>query len=170
MLISVYAGVSLDGFIAQLDGSLDFHSPFEGEEHGYTEFFASIDTLIVGRATYDTVLAFPAWPYEGKRVVVLTHRPIDAKHGETTHAGSLRPLVQRLEREGVKHIYLDGGVAVRLGLDEGLVDELTVTTVPRTLGAGRPLLGGERRLVAWKLVSSRSYPTGMVQSKYELVR
>jgi len=170
MRISVYAGLSLDGFIAQLDGGLDFLAPFEGEEHGYQEFFGTIDALVIGRATYDTVLAFPSWPYEGKRVVVLTHRPIDARHGETTHSGALRPLAQRLEREGVKHVYLDGGVTVRQGLAEDLVDEMTITTVPRTLGAGRPLLGGEPRLIAWKLLSTRSFPSGMVQSKYARAR
>ena len=61
---------------------------------GYTEYMRSIDALIIGRETYDTVSAFDDWPYKGKRVVVLTHRPIVAQHGETTHEGSLAPLPQ----------------------------------------------------------------------------
>src|SRR5574341_1149226 len=82
--VSVFVGVSIDGFIAREDGSLDYLKPFEGEDHGYEEFMRSVDALVVGRSTYETVLGFDAWPWEGKRVVVLTHRPIVAGHGETT--------------------------------------------------------------------------------------
>ncbi len=170
MRTCVFAGVSLDGFIAGLDGSLDFLTPFESGDNGYFTFREKVDTLVIGRATYDTVLAFPAWPYEGKRVVVLTHRPLQPVRGETTHAGALKPLFARLAAEGAKCIYLDGGVAVRQGLDEDLVDELTISFVPRTLGAGRPLLGGAASLKAWKLLSSRALPNGIVQSKYERER
>src|SRR5262245_39613512 len=108
MRISVFVGASIDGFVAEPGGGLDFLEPFEGEEHGYTEHFASIDAVVTGRGTYDIVLGFSEWPWSGKRVVVLTHRPIDAKHGETTHSGDLAPLAAKLASEGVKHVYLDG--------------------------------------------------------------
>lgn len=170
MRTCVFAGTSLDGFIAAPDGSLDFLKPFESGDNGYFAFMDTIDALVIGRETYDTVLAFPEWPYEGKRVVVLTHRPLTPKRGETTHSGALKPLFDRLAAEGVKRIYLDGGVAVRHGLDEDLVDELTLSMVPRTLGAGRPLLGGAASLKAWKLASSRTLGNGVVQSKWERER
>jgi dihydrofolate reductase len=167
MRISVFVGVSIDGFIASEDGGLDFLDPYGGEEHGYEEFIRSIDAIVVGRVTYDTVLEFPDWPYEGKRVVVLTHRPLVARRGETTYAGALAPLAARLAAEGVRHVYLDGGVAIRQGLDEGLVDDMTISTVPVTLGAGRPLFGGEPRTTRWALTASRSYPNGLVQARYQ---
>jgi dihydrofolate reductase len=170
MRISVFVGVSIDGFIARMDGSFDFLGPFEGEEHGYLEYMRTIDALVVGRATYDTVLRLGPWPWEGKRVVVLTHRPFEARHGETAHAGPLAPLAARLASEGVRRVYLDGGIAIRQGLDEDLVDDLTISTVPRTIGAGIPLFGGAACTVPWKLTGHRSYPSGMVQAQYDRAR
>ena len=167
----MFLGVSIDGFIAHSDGSLGFLTPFEGEDHGYDEFMRTVDALVVGRETYDTVAAFETWPWQGKRVVVLTHRPVNAKQGETTHAGPLAPLVKRLAAEGVKRIYLDGGNAIRCGLDEDLVDDLTISIVPRTIGAGRPLFGtGVDHLHAWQVTSSRTYASGLVQLRYQRVK
>ncbi|HKA89818.1 MAG TPA: dihydrofolate reductase family protein [Haliangiales bacterium] len=170
MRISVFVGVSIDGFIARQDGGLDFLTPFEGEDHGYEEYMRSVDALVVGRATHETVLGFESWPWTGKRVVVLTHRPLDARHGETTHAGALAPLAARLAAEGCRRVYLDGGVAIRQGLDEDLVDDMTISTVPITIGAGRPLFGGAPRTTAWTLTSVRGYPSGLVQARYERAR
>lgn len=171
MRVRVFVGVSIDGFIARPDGGLDFLTGFEtGEDAGYEAFMAGIDALVVGRATYDQVCGFPTWPYAGKRLIVLTHRPLDPRHGETAHAGPLAPLCAALAAEGVRAIYLDGGVAVRQGLDEDLVDDLTITTVPRTIGAGRPLFGGAPTLRAWTLAGVRSFASGMVQVRYERAR
>lgn len=167
MRISVFVGASIDGFIAEQDGGLDFLKPFEREEHGFDEYFRSIDALVIGRATYETVIGFGVWPYKGKRVVVLTHRPIDARHGETTYAGPLAPLAVRLAADGVRRVYLDGGVAIRQGLEEDLIDDMTISFVPVTIGAGRPLFGGVPHNTAWTLTSVRSYPSGLVQMRYE---
>lgn len=160
----------MDGFLAREDGTFDFLQPFESEEHGFDDFFRSIDALVIGRATYETVLAFGAWPYGRKRVVVLTHRPIDAKHGETSYAGALAPVLTQLEAEGVRRVYLDGGIAIRQGLEEDLVDDMTISTVPVTIGAGRPLFGGKPSTTRWKMSSVRSYPSGLVQARYERLR
>jgi dihydrofolate reductase len=168
--ISVFVGASIDGFIARTDGSFDFLDPFGNEEHGYTEFIAGIDALVIGRATYDLVMSFDSWPYGERRVVVVTHRPIDAKHGETTHEGALAPLFKRLGDDGVKHVYLDGGRTIRQGLDEDLVDDMTISTVPVTIGAGIPLFGGAPCTTLWKLTSSNVYASGLVSSRYERSR
>jgi dihydrofolate reductase len=170
MRVSVFVGVSIDGFIAREDGSLDYLKPFEGENHGYDEFMNAIDALIVGRSTYDTVLGFDPWPWEGVRVVVLTHRPLTARHGETSHAGALAPLVARLSAEGVRGVYLDGGVAIRQGLEEDLVDAMTISTIPVMIGSGRRLFGGPPRTKRWTLVTVRQFPSGLVQARYERVR
>src|SRR5579872_1854201 len=167
MRVSVFVGASIDGFIAEEDGALEFLKPFESEEHGFDEYFRTIDALVMGRATYETVLGFGAWPYKGRRVVVLTHRPIEARRGETTHSGALAPLMTRLAADGVRRVYLDGGVAIRLGLEEDLVDDMTISFVPVTLGAGRPLFGGKAHLTHWTLTSMRKNPSGLVQVCYE---
>src|SRR5437016_14483913 len=76
MTASVFIGTSVDGFIARPNGELDF-LPEGGEPHGYDEFIASVDAIVIGRKTFETVLAFQAWPYGDKRVVVLSSRPVD---------------------------------------------------------------------------------------------
>ena len=77
MMVSVFIGTSVDGFIARPNGDLDFLPHGGGEPHGYDEFMAGIDALVIGRKTFETVLAFPAWPYGDKRVVVLSSQPLD---------------------------------------------------------------------------------------------
>src|ERR1700747_1206978 len=77
MKVSVFVGVSVDGLIARKNGTLDFLPPGGGEPHGYDEFIAPVDVLVSGRKTFETVLAFPSWPYGEKRVIVLSSRRID---------------------------------------------------------------------------------------------
>jgi dihydrofolate reductase len=77
MIASMFVGTSIDGFIARLNGDLDFLPEGGGEPHGYTEFMAGVDTLVIGRKTFETVAAYQEWPYGGKRVVVLSSRAID---------------------------------------------------------------------------------------------
>jgi len=170
MRISVFVGVTIDGFLAREDGSFDYLSRFHDHDHGYSEFMGTIDTLVIGRETYETILGFEEWPYGDKRVIVLTHRPIEARHGETTHEGALAPLAARLAAEGVRRVYLDGGLVIRQGLDEDLVDDMTLSTVPLTIGAGRPLFGGKPCTTDWTLTAARSYPNGLAQAKYERKR
>lgn len=166
MRVTVFCGMSIDGFIAEADGGLGFLDDFGNYDHGYTDHMASIDALVIGRSTYDTAAGFPDWPYAGKRVIVLTHRPIEAKHGETTHAGALRPLLDRLASDNVTHVYLDGGFAIRQGLDEGVIDAMVLSTVPVTLGAGRALFGGAAHTTRWDMVATRAFPDGLVQTTY----
>ena len=77
MTVSVFVGTSVDGFIARPNGNLDFLPAGGGEPHGYDEFIATVDALVIGRKTFETVLAFPEWPYGDKRVVILSSRPLD---------------------------------------------------------------------------------------------
>ena len=134
MIASVFCGTSLDGFIARLNGDLDF-LPEEAEPHGYEEFMASVDTLVIGRETYETVLGFDGWPYDDKRVVVLSSRPIarpqnapDARVEQM--AGEPAEIVARLEATGAKHLYVDGGATIQRFLQAGLITRLIVTRVP----------------------------------------
>ena len=167
--ISVYIAVSLDGFIARENGSLDWLSVVQGtgsEDYGYRAFMDTIDTVVIGRNTYDTVLGFGEWPFKGKRVIVLTSRPLAPKHGETTHSGELQPLLQALGKLSARRIYLDGGTSVRRGLAEGLVDDLILSWIPILLGRGRPLFGGDIPESGWRLSTAKSFPSGVVQASY----
>jgi dihydrofolate reductase len=162
----VFIAVSLDGFIARPDGSLDWLDPFHGQEHGYTAFFDAVDALVIGRGTYDTVVAFPEWPYGAKRLIVCTSRAADPRHGEELWSGSPRALAERLEREGVRRVYIDGGALIQSFLREGMVDELTINIIPLILGSGRPLFKSGLPEIPLEFVESKSYPPGLVQIRY----
>jgi len=164
---AVFIGVSLDGFIARSDGGLDWLEPFHGEDHGYGDFFAGVDAVVIGRGTYDAVLGFPEWPYGGKRVVVCTSRPAEPRHREELWSGSPRALAERLDREGARRVYVDGGALIRSFLREGLVDELTIDIVPLILGSGRPLFASGNPETPLRFVDSKSFPSGLVQIRYQ---
>lgn len=167
---SVFIAVSVDGCIARSDGSVDWLAMVEqqGEDYGYKDFFDSVDALVVGRKTYDLALGFEPWPYSGKRCVVLTHRPPAPRHGEEFFDGRPETLVERLGREGVRRVYVDGGAVIQQFLGAELIDDLTLSVVPVVLGGGVPLFakgGPEQRLV---LEEARSWPTGLTQLRYRV--
>ncbi|HEV8360269.1 MAG TPA: dihydrofolate reductase family protein [Candidatus Thermoplasmatota archaeon] len=173
MMVSVFVGTSLDGFLARPNGDLDFLPEGGGEPHGYPEFMASVDTLVIGRKTFEKVLTFDAWPYGDKRVVVLSHRPIDrsAARGGLVEQMSGPPadIVERLAASGAQHLYLDGGITIQAFLRAGLVHRLIVTRVPVLIGEGIPLFGALARDVRLRHVATRTYPSGLVQSEYHVV-
>lgn len=166
--ISAFLALSLDGFIAGEGGDLAWLEPYNGdsqEETGYSALMASADTLLMGRNTYDIVSAFPEWFYGDKPVVVLTHRPAAPREHVSFRQGALAQVLSELWQEGARHIYLDGGEAVRQGLQAGLVDELALFWVPVTLGGGVSLFAGALpgRLTP---VSSVVLPSGLVRVVY----
>ncbi len=165
---STFVGVSLDGFLARPDGSLDWLTPYEGHEHGYTAFFASIDTLVIGRKTYDFVQTMSAWPYGDRRCVVMTHRAIASAHGERAYAGEPAALLAELEAEGARHVYVDGGAVIRAFLAAGLLDELTLTIVPCLIGEGLPLFGGVALESGLVLAEVKSFGDRLAQLHYRI--
>ena len=171
MLASVFIGTSVDGFIARPDGSFDF-LPAEPEEHGYEAFFRRVDALVIGRGTFETVVGFETWPYADKRVVVLSSRPLDlskVRGGVVDQmSGDPREIVSKLEAQGVKHAYIDGGVTIQRFLRAGLIQRLIITRVPVLIGSGRPLFGVLDADVQLRHVETRSYPSGLVQSEYDV--
>lgn len=169
MTASVFVGTSVDGFIARANGDLDF-LPEDAEPHGYEEFIASVDTMVIGRNTFEVVLKFDAWPYGDKRVVVLSSRPIDlsvVKDGVVEQmAGEPAEIVARLEATGARHLYIDGGITLQRFLRAGLIQRLIVTRVPVLIGEGIPLFGTLPHDVRLEHVSTRAFPSGLVQSEY----
>jgi dihydrofolate reductase len=173
MTISVFVGTSVDGFIARPNGALDFLPEGGGEPHGYNEFFATVDALVIGRNTFETVLAFPAWPYGDKRVVVLSSRPIvfSAVRGGRVEqmSGAPADIVAKLAATGAHHLYIDGGITVQRFLRAGLVQRLTITRVPVLIGEGIPLFGSLPRDLRLRHLATQHYPSGLVKSEYEVV-
>jgi dihydrofolate reductase len=167
---SVYIAASLDGFIARLDGRIDWLATVEraGEDYGYQRFRDSIDVCIVGRKTYETVLEFETWPYAGKRCIVMTHAALNAKHGEEFYCGPPEVLVERLSAEKAKRAYVDGGVVIQQFLSAGLISDLTVSVVPILLGEGVRLFGRTGRDLPLKFVASRAFESGLVKLEYRL--
>ena len=167
---SVFVGTSLDGFIARANGDFDFLPPGGGEEHGYTEFIATVDTLVIGRNTYEKVLTFDEWPYGDKPVVVLSSRPIDLPRAAAAVVerltGSPRDIVARLATRGTKHLYVDGGITIQRFLEAGLIQRLIITRVPVLIGTGIPLFGPLARDIRLQHVATRQYASGLVQSEY----
>jgi dihydrofolate reductase len=168
--VTVFLGLSLDGYIAGPNNELDWLNCCQTdppEDSGFNDLINSIDCMIMGRNTYDTVLPFGQWPYEGKRVIILTSRDATSKHGETFYSGSLIDLIETLKAEGIKHIYLDGGNAVRQGLEANLVDEMVLSWIPIILGNGIPLFDSTLSRSQWRHESTRAFSGGMVQTKYQ---
>jgi dihydrofolate reductase len=173
MAASVFIGTSVDGFIARVNGDLDFLPAGGGEPHGYDEFMASVDALVIGRKTFDTVLAYPEWPYGKKRVVVLSSRPLDfsrVREGVVEQmSGAPAEIVSKLASRGVKHIYVDGGITIQAFLRAGLIQRLIITRVPVLIGEGIPLFGALPGDVRLKHVATRHYPSGLVQTEYQVL-
>lgn len=170
--VSVFLGLSLDGYIAKKNGDVEWMSTYETEppeDVGYKTFFDSIDALILGRNSYDTVLKFDPWPYAGKQVIVVTTRPAVSQHSETFYNGSISTLIHELAEKGVQHIYLDGGEIVRQGLSQGIVDDITLTWLPIMLGSGIALFNDHLPEIHWKLTACRSFKNGLVQTSYQLL-
>lgn len=168
-LCCVYIAASVDGFIAGPGGDLDWLKRVErpGEDYGFAKFFDSIDTLLLGRRTYDFVRGLGSWPYGDKRCVVLTHRPEQPLAQERFFAGEVTALVDELQQAGAKRVYVDGGEVIAQFLAAGLIDDLTISQIPVLLGGGTPLFRPGAQ-AALELVSSRAFPSGLVQSTWRL--
>jgi len=169
--VSVFVGASVDGFIARTNHELDF-LPENAEPHGYDEFMATVDALVIGRKTFEKVMTFGSWPYGDKRVVVLSSRPVDFSGvvgGNVEHMdGPPADILSRLEASGVRHIYLDGGITIQRFLHLGLVQRLTITRVPVLIGKGIPLFASLPHDVRLRHIATRHYPSGLVQTEYEV--
>ena len=164
--VSVFLGTSIDGCIAGEDGDLSWLAdlvPDSPEATGYTALMAQVDTLLIGRTTYDAVLGFEPWPYAGKRVLVLSHRDFAPRHGEERREGSVAAV---LAAEGCRHVYLDGGAVIRAGLREGVIDSLTLSVLPVVLGRGVRLFEDGLPRSDWRLEGTRQLPSGVVQLRY----
>jgi len=135
---------------------------------------ARVDLLVMGCNTFDQVATFDPWPYGDKPVVALSHRPLEMPEhlpGRVSHASETPvTLLARLSSEGVRRVYVDGGTTIRCFLADGLIDDLTITLIPRLLGIGRPLFGPLAGDVHLQLLGSKNHDFGFVQLDYRAVK
>ena len=171
MKLSVFCGVSVDGFLARPNDTLDFLRTGEQEPHGFEEFYGSVDVVVIGRKTFEVVLTFGKWFYGKKPVVVLSSGPLDfssVKGGVVEQmSGEPAEIVKQLKTRGFKHAYIDGGMTIQRFLAAGLIDRLVITRVPVLIGTGIPLFGPVPRDISLRHVATRCYNGGLVQSEYE---
>ncbi len=176
---SVFIATSLDGFIARADGSIDWLNEAsaavpQGEDCGYKGFMSTVDTLVMGRKTFEQVLTFGEWSYGDTPVVVMSHRelslPSDLPDTVTSSQETPKDLVARLAAEGKRHLYVDGGRTIQSFLAEGLIDDVTITVIPILLGTGIPLFGSLPRDIHLTHEKTRAYEFGFVQHKHSVKR
>lgn len=169
--VSIYIASSIDGYIARADGNLDWlHYGHTGDEdYGFKKFTSSIDAVVMGRNTYEVVAGFDEWAYKDKRVIVLSNTLTEVRKEAELFSGQLTKLLTKLLAENIKHIWIDGGVTVSRFLEAGLVDDITISIIAMVLGSGIPLFSSMNQEHKCHLVSTQSYPSGLVQLKYEVI-
>ncbi len=174
---SVFVATTPDGYLAREDGGIDWLEDAggeTGEDYGFHRFFGTVDALVMGRNTYEKVLSFDSWPCGDKPVVVLSSRPADvpAHMTRTVEFMSASPteVVKKLSAPGAQHLYIDGGITIRQFLGADLIQSLTITRIPVLIGSGIPLFGPHSRDIRLRHIETRSYPDGLVQSEYEILR
>ena len=165
--------MSLDGFLARPDDTFDFLHAGEQEPHGFNEFLASVDVVVIGRRTFEVVLNLGHLALYGKKpMAVLSSRLLNfssVKGGLVEQmSGEPTEIVKQLKSHGFKHAYIDGGLTIQRFLAAGLIDRLVITRVPVLIGAGIPLFGPLSRDISLRHVATRSYNGGLVQSEYEI--
>lgn len=166
---SVFVGVSVDGFLARADGALDFLHAGGAEPHGYEEFIASVDALVIGRKTFETVLGFGSWPYGDRPVFVLSGRPLSPTPPDAIVervVGTPAAILDTIGKRGLRHVYVDGGITIQQFLTAGLVQRLIVTRVPVLIGSGIPLFGPLQKDILLRHVATRTFAGGLVQTEY----
>lgn len=169
----VYIATSLDGYIADSEGKIDFLYAYPDpvdEDMGYEGFMKGVDALLMGRRTFETVLGFGIeWPYK-LPVHVWTSKwktvPPGLEGKIFFTEGNTVSVISQLHEKGYRSIYVDGGQVIQSLLVEDLIDEMTITTVPVLLGSGIPLFGDAGRRLMFTSKDTRRFSNGVCQAMY----
>ncbi len=170
--VILYIATSLDGYIAKPNDDLSFLSIVQqdGEDYGYADFIKSVDTVILGRKTYDWVMTqVSEFPHADKNSYIIT-RTARPSIGKTIfYTGKLRDLVLRLKSEQGKNIFIDGGAEiVNELLKENLIDEFIISVIPILVGSGTKLFKDGRPEQKLDLISTKQYEKGLTQLHFKL--
>ncbi len=163
--VFLYIASSLDGYIARTDGSIDW---LETDEHlGYEEFYQAVDTIIVGRKTYDQALTFGEFPYKGKKCFVFSRKTKKKDPYAEFINEDVKIFSERLKKADGRAIWLVGGARlIKAFYENDLIDEYIITVLPVILGNGIPLFektDAERKV---RLVDIKKHRNGFVELRY----
>jgi dihydrofolate reductase len=166
--VHLYAAASVDGFLADEQGGVEWLDPYADALEGFGAFIKTIGSTVMGRVTYDDAVKREQADFE-RPTYVVTHRPFDPPPGVVPWSGGLRELIERIRREHPRDIWLmGGGILVKGFLEQDLIDIWSLAFVPTLLGSGLRLFPdasfAERRL---QLVDTQTYPSGVVSMRYE---
>lgn len=170
MTVTLFIATSLDGYIAGPDDDLSWL--FTDADYGFSSFFAGVDTLVMGRGTYDVVRTMGPWPYEGKTTIVVSRKgDVKVETPETeVYSADLPGLLNHLGSDGRKNVWLvGGGELVRSFLAQGLLDRITVSLHPVLLGDGVPLFPGGFPRTMLLLESTKEFDGGLVRLDYHVM-
>ena len=171
----VFRATILDGYISRPDGDIEWllSRDDSSEDHGYNDFIENIDGIIMGRGSYEKIATFDPWPYT-RPVVVLTKKlaatsvPEHLKGKVRFLDVSPREAMTMLADEGWSRVYVDGGRIIQSFLREGLISDMVITQVPVLIGEGRTLFGPLEKDISLTHLSTKAFPSGLVQTKYSL--
>lgn len=165
--VKLFIACSLDGYIARPDGGIDWL--FSDGDYGYREFYASVDTVVMGRKTYELSLSFGEYPYPGASAYVFSRRRAGERDAHAQFTGDeAGAFMRRLQAQPGRDIWLvGGGELVREFLNAGLIDDFIVSVHPVVLGAGLPLFPSPARETPLRHVKTLSFESGLVQLHYQ---
>ncbi|WP_420602347.1 dihydrofolate reductase family protein [Flagellimonas sp.] len=174
---SVFIATSLDGYIADKNGGIDWLDLIpntNNEDMGYTAFTENIDAMVMGRTTFETVCGFDVdWPYK-KPVFVLSNtlNEIPQSHKEKAFLakGTLKQILEQIHGKGHHRLYIDGGATIQSFLREDLIDEMVITKIPIVLGGGAPLFSELPKSLVFELVEAKIFLNQLTQNHYRRKR
>jgi len=172
----VYIATSLDGYIAEKDGGIDFLDKIpnpDKSDMGWNKFISKIDAIVMGKNSFQKVQSFGFWPYDRPVYVLsrsLRHVPEDYQDKVTLLSGCPNEIVTDLSSKGHQHLYIDGGIVVQSFLKEDLVDYLIVTKIPVILGNGIPLFGNQENQLWFELEKTETHLQQLVTCHYKRTR
>lgn len=163
-----HVATSVDGLIADVNGSVDWMGPFLDKDYGFHDFLDSIDAVVMGRRTYERIVKTSKEnPYQGKHFVVLSHTRSSGPHADLFWSGTVQGLMPRLAAMGLKSLWIVGGGSVAGAfLEAGLLDEVQQLVMPVALGAGTPLFGPLRQPAFLQFKESQKFPNGVLMLRY----
>jgi dihydrofolate reductase len=170
----VFIATSLDGYISDKNGGIDWLHAIpnpDKNDMGYSDFMSGIDALVMGRKTFETVLGFGIeWPYD-KPVFVLSNSlnniPKELEEKVELVKGSLKQILNQIHKKGYYRLYIDGGSTIQSFLNEDLIDEMQITTIPILLGGGAPLFSALPKELNFDLIKTEVFLNQLTQSHYK---
>lgn len=170
---SVFIATSLDGMIADKNNGIDWLNIVPNPDNndcGYKKFMEKIDAIVMGRSTYEIVLSFGVeWPYTVPVFLLsstIKEVPKEYIGKVNIVSGDIKEVVEDINRQGYKNLYIDGGKTIQSFLKEDLIDEMIITRIPIVLGGGIPLFGETPKELLFKLIKSEIFIKEVIQSTY----